>query len=341
MCLPSAYLVWSPTNWPRTWEVAYNALCDPETAVKSQPLRDFLTSEENVAILSSPWAPFPKPSPQEKTKFDSATAPISVTPAQSEHYNLDEIKEDALWLSKEAQISEHAALRLALQEWQTRPVVQLLSGLTEEEVLSVKEAAGVNNFGASAFLPNLSILRNPAALGTQAATQFDSPDQRRLRLIGIYFSTCASILRVSQMLTAWGAAVNLRNTKLEYSLDYRVCDDRFEQLGQTIATRQNDRTGIQSEAPALDRCIQALGQRVEALHTGCTWEVPDSIQDNVGAQWALGQTTQLVHILHMTLIHADANANRLTPGSSVDLWFRTLVPVSFFRDFPAVSQACL
>ena len=337
MCLPPpACLVNRPADCPRTWEIAYSALCDPDTAAKSQPLRDFLTSSENVAILSSPWAPFPKPGADEKAKFDSATAQINVSPAQNDHYNLDEIKEDSLWLSKEAQISEHAALRLALQEWQTRPTVQLLGGLTEEEVLSVKEAAGVNNLGASTFMPNLSILKNPTAREDQAAAHFDSLDQRRLRLIGIYFSTCASILRVSQLLTTWGAAVQLRATKPEYSHDYRVCDDRFEQLGQTIAANQNGKPGTQSYVPGLERCINALSERVDALHSGCTWNLPDSIQDDVDAQWTLGQTTQLVHILHLTLFHADLNADHITPASSVDLWFRTLVPVTFFKDFPAV-----
>lgn len=336
MCLPSsAPLVESTANPLRTWEIAYNALCDPQTAAKSQSLRQFLSSEENVAILSSPWTPFPKPSAQEKSRFESATAPISITPTESEHYNLSEIKEDSLWLSKETQISEYAALRLAVQEWQTRPTVQLLSGLTEEEVLSVKEAAGINNLGASTFAPNLSILKQPTTLGEQTAAQFDSQDQRRLRLIGIYFSTCSSILRVSQMLVAWGTAADLRTTKHEYPADYRVCDDEFEQLGQTISRKQNNKAGTQSNAPALDRCIQALSQRLEAINNGCIWDVPESIQDDVIAQWTLSQTTQLLHILHLTLFHADINAKGILPSSSVDLWFHTLAEVSFFTDFPA------
>ncbi|OAG09377.1 uncharacterized protein CC84DRAFT_1136998 [Paraphaeosphaeria sporulosa] len=317
-----------------TWEIAYSALCDPDTAAKSQPLRAFLTADENVAILSSPWAPFPKPSPQEKARFESATAPISVTPAHSDHYNLDEIKEDSLWLSKEAQISEYAALRLAVQEWQTRPTVQLLSGLTEEEVLSVKEAAGLTNLGASTFVPNMSILRAPATLDEQTNSQFNSPDQRKLRLIGIYFSTCTAILRVSQMLLAWGTARDLRTNNSRYPSDYRVCDDRFEQLGQALADRQNAKEDAASDAPALDRCITAFEQRVEALDDGCAWDVPESIAENVAAQWILSHTTQIAHILHLTLFHADAKAKDVLFGSSVERWFITIARRDFYKDFP-------
>jgi hypothetical protein len=140
-------------NIDSTWDIAYRALCDPETASKSEPLRAFLTSGENTQILSRPWKPFPDPSSQEKSKFESKTAPISVAPSPNAPYNLDEIKEDSLWLSKEAQISEYAALQLVAQEWQSRPVIQLLSGLTEEEALSVQDAAGITNMGASTFAP--------------------------------------------------------------------------------------------------------------------------------------------------------------------------------------------
>jgi nuclear pore complex protein Nup188 len=177
----------------RTWDIAYRALCEPETASRSEALRDFLNAKENIEILSRPWKPFADPSQQEKSKFESKTAPISVTPAHSSNYNLNEIKEDGLWLSKEAQISEYAALQLVAQEWQSRPTVQLLSGLTEEEALSVQDAAGLANFGASTFVPNSSILQTPLA---STSLQFDTQDQRRLRIIEIYHSTCAAILRI-------------------------------------------------------------------------------------------------------------------------------------------------
>lgn len=320
-----------------SWEIAYNALCDPATVPQSAPLCDFLNAEENITILSKPWTPFPPPSPQEKSKFETATAPINVTPAQSEHYNLDEIKEDSLWLAKEAQISEYAALRLAVQEWQSRPTVQLLSGLTEEELLSVQEASGLNNLGASTIAPQSSILGTPTTLGLQTTAQFDSQDQRRLRLIGVYFSTCAAILRVSQMLMAWGAAAELRNTTA-YPADYRICDDRFESLGQTIAARQNQQAGGQNNISGLHQCIDAIKGRLDALDQGCSWDVPESVEEDVKRTWIMGQTTQLVHILHVALFHADLNTKGFVPAPTIELWFSTIAEVGFFVDFPLVSS---
>lgn len=321
-------------NRYRSWDIAYSALCDPDTASKSATLRNFLTAEENLEILSRPWKPFPDPSTQEKNKFDSKTAPISVTPSKNGHYNIEEIKEDSLWLSKEARISEYAALRLVMQEWQSRPAIQLLSGLTEEEALSVQEAAGLANLGASTFIPNSSILATPSTLALQSDAQFESSDQRRLRIIDIYHSTCACILRVSQLLISWGCAKNLRNEKI-YSKDYRVCQDWLEQLGQAIAVKQNRKDT--TSATALDQCAAAVKARLESLDNGYQWTVPDSIQEAASMKWATAQTVELVHLLHTALVHADLVTERYIPGNTIEEWFTCFAVRGFLRDFPVVS----
>ncbi|KAF2251158.1 hypothetical protein BU26DRAFT_539615 [Trematosphaeria pertusa] len=319
-----------------SWDVAYNALCDPDTASKSAPLRSFLTAEEHLEILSRPWKPFPDPSPAEKNKFEAKTAPISVTPSQDGPYDINEIKEDSLWLSKEAKISEHAALRLVVQEWQSRPAMQLLSGLTEEEALSVQEAAGFSNLGASTFVPSSSILANPSTLGMPSESQFDSSDQRRLRIADIYHSTCASILRVSQLLMSWGCAKHLRS-KTAYGRDYRVADDWLEQLGQAIAVKQNQKESASSGAAGLNKCIRAVKARLDSLNDGYTWSVPESIQEAASEKWLTTQTAELLHILHIALIHADLVTNDFVPAATVEEWFSTVSETGFFRDFPAMS----
>ncbi|KAJ4370232.1 hypothetical protein N0V86_008969 [Didymella sp. IMI 355093] len=312
-----------------TWDIAYRALCEPETASRSEALRDFLTANENAEILSRPWKPFADPSQQEKSKFESKTAPISVTPAQNAHYNLDEVKEDSLWLSKEAQISEYAALQLVAQEWQSRPTVQLLSGLTEEEALSVQDAAGLANFGASTFVPNSSILQTPLAA---RSTQFDTQDQRRLRIIEIYHSTCASIVRTSQLLISWGAAPQLRSQTI-YGNDYHTVGAGWiEELGQRIANAQSS-----GPATALDQCLQAVKKRCEALDGGYTWDVADSIIEAASEKWVVAQTVELLHLLHLAHVHADVVTKGFVPAATIEDWLTTLGSRNFFVSFPSVT----
>jgi nuclear pore complex protein Nup188 len=325
-CITMKYV----SNNLRTWDIAYQALCDPETASKSEALRAFLTNNENTDMLTRPWKPFPDPSSQEKTKLDSKTAPVNVTPAQNEHYDVAEIKEDSLWLAKEAQISEYAALQLVVQEWQGRPAAQLLSGLTEEEALSVQEAAGVANLGASTFIPNSSILATPFASKT---AHLDSKDQRRLRILDVYHSACASIIRISQLLISWGCAANLRSQTI-YGNEYlSIGAGWIEELGQALAVAQ---VGASSGA-ALDNCLQAFQQRVEALDRGYGWNVDDSIIEPASEKWVVAQTTELLHILHLALVHADLVVRDFVPAATIEEWLRAFHDRSFFREFPAVT----
>lgn len=317
----------------RTWDIAYRALCDRDTASKSDTLRAFLTASENTQILSRPWKPFADPSPQEKSKFESKTAPIKVTPSSEGHYNIDEIKEDSLWLSKSAQISEYAALQLVAQEWQSRPTVQLLSGLTEEEALSVQDAAGITNLGASTFVPNSSILSSPHAT---KVTQFDTQDQRRLRIIDIYHSTCAAIIRISQLLVSWGSLPHLRSQTIYGSTYHTTGAEWIEELGQAIAEAQGG--GDASAAPnkALDECRQAAQKRCSTLEAGYGWDVSDSIMEAAIERWAVAQTTELLHILHLTLAHADVNSRGFIPAATIEDWLKFFSQAEFFREFRTV-----
>ncbi|KAF1918338.1 nucleoporin subcomplex protein binding to Pom34-domain-containing protein [Ampelomyces quisqualis] len=312
-----------------TWDIAFCALCDPDAAAKSEKLRAFLTTSDNIQVLSRPWKPFPDPSPQEKSKFEAKTAPIKVTPAADGHYDLDEIKDDALWLSKEAQISEYAALQLVAQEWQSRPMVQLLSGLTEEEALSVQEAAGVCNLGASTFIPNSSILSTPHAA---QATHFDTQDQRRLRLVDVYHSTCASIIRISQLLVSWASAPHLRSQTI-YPNDYSsVGAGWIEELGQKIATAQG------AGPKALDECRQAAQKRCSSLEGGYGWSVSDTMAEAASERWVVAQTTELLHILHLALAHADLHVKGFVPAATIDDWLKFFLQSGFFREFPTVTS---
>ena len=306
----------------------YSALCEPDSASNSKPLRDFLTLEENLAILSSPWKPFPEPSAQEKSRYEAKTAPISVMPSASNHYDLDEIKADSLWLSKQAQISEYSALRLVMVEWQARPTIQLLSGLTEEEALSVQDAAGLSNLGASTFMSNSSILAAPSGFALQSSAQFDSLDQRRLRIIETYHSNRVSILRISELLVSWGAATKLRST---YGTDYRVCVDWLEQLGRDIAARQ-----IQTQP--LDSCIRAVDSRLGALENGYTWHVSERILDIAVDKWMTGHVTEIVHILHIALLHADLFTDKFVHAATIEQWFDFASNRGFFVGLQLVSN---
>ncbi|KAF2733933.1 hypothetical protein EJ04DRAFT_577248 [Polyplosphaeria fusca] len=317
-----------------SWELVYAALCDPKTASKSIALRQFVTAEPIIDILSQPWKPFPEDSAQEKSRFETATAPISVASSPDGQHNLDEIKANSLWLAEQATISPYAALRLAVIEWQSRPAVQLLSGLSEEEALSVQEAAGFANLGGSTFIPNSSLLATPSTGRSLSDAHFDSPEQRKARLLSLYLSTRISILRVSQLLVTWGCTNTLRP---QYGHEYRVCDNWLEQLGQTVATRQTTRDPRTPGLTFIDRCLQAAKATWGSLEDAFRWNVPESIADAAVEQWTTAQLTEIVHILHLTLVHADLVTTGFVLPETITTWFDFALERGFFTEIPFAS----
>ncbi|KAI8943227.1 hypothetical protein NX059_001249 [Plenodomus lindquistii] len=316
-----------------TWDIAYRALCDPETASRSDALRAFLTSQENVDMLSRPWNPFADPSTQEKSRFDSKTAPINVTPSPNGHYDIEEIKRDSLWLSQLAQISEYAALQIVVQEWQGRSSTQLLSGLTQEEALSVQDAAGVANLGASTFMPNSSILTRPLAARNN---NLQTEHLRQLRIISIYHSTCASVIRVSQLLVSWASAAHLRS-QTSYGNNYMNFGAGWiQELGQRVASQQNGGTPT-SGAKALDECLIAVSKRVNSLDRGCDISVDPSIWETACEYWLVAQTTEMLHLLHLAFVHADLVVKGFVPAVTVEDWLGLFSDRGFFRDFPVMT----
>jgi nuclear pore complex protein Nup188 len=313
-----------------SWESAYSALCDPETASTSEVLRAFLSNADTINILINPFSPYSPPDQRSKSKFETATAPIHVTSSSTGDYNIDEIKADSLWLSEQTKIDEPAALRIAILEWQGRQAAQLLGGFTEEESISVQEAAGISNLGASTFVANSSILAAPGGAGSDTSTQFNSADQRKLRLLNIYLSERIYILRISQILICWGAAQDLRS---KYGADYRVCDEWLETIGQTIVQMQLLKGNTNDGAPFLSKCLKAIDQALTNLEEGSKWTVPESIEEVAEEKWRTSQATELVHILHLTFVHIDLFIPKFVPASIMLAWFESMATRNFFVGF--------
>src|ERR1700761_5993806 len=121
----------------RSWDDLFEALFSHDYS-RARDASYILSGDYPKGILSSKFPSFPPPNDSSKTAFDSATSAI---PASSDGlYNRDELKEDALWLSKQVNIGEQETLRLALLEWQNRPESRLREGYSDAEVASLKDA---------------------------------------------------------------------------------------------------------------------------------------------------------------------------------------------------------
>ena len=83
-------------------------------------LESFFSDTQVQKLLARPFHPFSFTQSNTKAAFETKTAAINVAPTSNCEYDINKIKEDALWLSKEAQIDEVSALRIIVLEYQSR-----------------------------------------------------------------------------------------------------------------------------------------------------------------------------------------------------------------------------
>ncbi|KAF2858203.1 hypothetical protein K470DRAFT_278685 [Piedraia hortae CBS 480.64] len=146
-----------------SWNAAYRALCHVAAAKESAVLEHFLTDDETAERICAPPA---KPSAASRSAYDERVAPVHDVESPTGDYDLGQIKQDALWLSKEVAVQEVDALRIVVVAWQTRAVQQLKT-----------ECAG------------------------GAAVDFSNDDARRGRLLTVWAEECQSLLAIQAALT--------------------------------------------------------------------------------------------------------------------------------------------
>lgn len=184
-------------------------------------------------------------------------------------------------------------------------------------------------------MPNSSILTRPRA---STIVNTNSESQRRLHVLDVYHSACASIIRVGQLLVSWGCASHLRSQTI-YGNDYvTIGAGWIEELGQAITVAQSG-ASTSTGAKALDECLAAVRQRCDTLEGGYQWEVDDEIMEAAWERWVVAQTTELLHILHLALVHADLVVRGFVPAATIEEWLTTFMARSFFREFPTVTSS--
>ncbi|RAL61824.1 hypothetical protein DID88_002887 [Monilinia fructigena] len=165
-----------------SWETAFFALLNVQENGSQSTLEKFFKESKVLSLLSNPADAFPKSTPETKSEYDSKVSPINADRSSAD-YDFKKVSEDALWLSKTAQIDEVSALRIVVQEHQSRAYAQLLGKLSEEELASLQDAFG--NKRSTNLLSAGSLISTQAEF---APSEEESQGNRRVRMLSIYLS---------------------------------------------------------------------------------------------------------------------------------------------------------
>ncbi|KAL2006630.1 hypothetical protein VTN00DRAFT_9298 [Thermoascus crustaceus] len=315
-----------------SWRRAFLYLCDPEKHPDDAgSLYPFLSHPESIGLLSRSLNPFVPPSPKSKSDFESKTAAIHVNTSPQASSNLDEIKADTLWLSQKAAIDEVSALRITVLEWQSRPTTRLLAGFSEEEVTSLQDAAGVDNFRVSLAGPRVTDVLKKTAGRDDDASGFDSVERRRLRLRLLYLSERSHILKTSRKLLSLSLRDNIPNdsapvrtqgsnagTAEKHSLRY---------LGATIF---KDKLAGEEDSRFLEECVKAIRSRISELEGDGGWLGAAEGNEECEDTWRTTLVEEIVHIMQILFLQLQASAT--IPTSELLLsWLRLMADYGFLE----------
>lgn len=318
-------------------------LCDLQ---HDQPIaesaRSFLRHAQSIGLLSNCLAPFPQPSSASKTEFESKTAAIHVNNSPNAAFKLDEIKADALWLSKQAGIDEVTALRITVLEWQSRPNARLLGRFSEEEVTSLQDATGVDKFRVSLAGPQMmDILKNAQAEDGDNATDFVSETARRLRLRHAYLSERVHILKTARKLRS----CSLRN-KVPCDVSWvgdtgtanmMIAEADLQSMGEEIFKDKQDE---KESRKFLQDAIKAVESRLKEFQSRNGWLSASESDENTEITWRTALMDETAHIMQLIFLHLQSS-DSIPDGDLVRSWLKVMSDCAFMEAISIVSARSL
>lgn len=307
----------------RSWRHVALALVDPSgRRQSSQPIINFVCDPYVQSLFTKPGSAFEPQgdrSPHHES-FVKKTAAIQVTPTPNEKYDISIIKDDAIWLSKNARINEVAALRVVVIEFQSRLRNQLLGPISTQDVANIQEAAGATNAHAASVLPGLHFSGARDAADIQA--DFEKTESRRYRI----FQTYLDERRFH------AAAVDYTFTlMLQGSWPTSAPTDASRAIGPSF--------------------LQAFDMKIEKYHT-LAWQslnlIPDILQllqsdlggvvedkslltDELQSQWIMSLLSETLHRMTVAFQLLDQSAHIFVSPPLVLLWFSLVAKLDFLE----------
>lgn len=272
--------------------------------------------------MAHPFKAFPAPNPQTKSAFETKTSAINVAPSSKTRYNIKEVKEDALWLSKEARIDEVSALRIVLVECQDRPSAQLLGQLSNEEVVSIQEAARISQL-ATALLPQNE---NPSTI----QEDFDSQLSRRIRILRTYLSERRNLLQCLNIICQKSLYPGPDGPDSDKGKDSANPLSWVQAVSQNVLQKTADRDKWIVEA------ISAIRVVAGNIDGGSGWFQADGGRDDLEREWAHNQITEISHTMEVIFQFVDSRSN-ICSSAVVIAWLEAMKQYGFFDQSPAVS----
>jgi nuclear pore complex protein Nup188 len=300
-----------------SWKTAADALLHGHVIPPS--LKLFLSDPKVLELLAHPFQAFPPPSQQTKNAFETRTSAINVTPSANARHDIKEVKEDALWLSSQANIDEVVALRIVLVECQDRPMAQLLGRLSNEELRSIQEAAGVSQ-------PSMALLPD----SDSAQEDFHSQRNRQLRILKTYLSERRNLLLSLNIVVG-----TLYDTSTGSESDKGKEIQAPESWMKAIAT---DLYLTWEGEQWVSGALSAIAVDACKLESGCGWFKEEGGHKDIETAWVYNQLMELSYSLQILFQVIDLLDTILSSTATL-AWLEFAKAFSYFDHCASVSHS--
>ncbi|KAI5370260.1 hypothetical protein Slin15195_G011380 [Septoria linicola] len=307
-----------------SWRTAYRALCDEQLAVETTHLQAFFSDDEAITLLSTALDPFSAPNARTGAAFDTKTAPINVAQSNNADYDLDEIKNDAKWLSTELQIEELAALRVAIVEWQERPTDQLLN-------TAYNGSSGLSGSASTALTRSTMDLSASTSGPARPPLAYADQEVRRQRLLSVHLSEKNHILRLGADLLS-RCAVSKTTVLGEHTGAFRTgpTGSWIDEVAARVTDIMCPSTGRAESEAFITKCIAKVKAVLECGEASTAWPASFASESRAGVYVdALG--FELIYTLRL-LLAALYQFDGITGGQLVLSWFTLMEQHQFLQE---------
>ena len=310
----------------------FTGLSQSSHLTENKSLERHLTDDLTVDLLVRAFQPFELPTAQTRAAFETKTSAVNVTPSSHGRYDIKQIKDDAVWLSKETSIDEVSALRIVVVEWQIRPANELLQGVLGELVLASQE-----RFLSRGLRVSLAGTTIQPKNGADNAP-FSSLQCRRMRLLDLYLSERRYIIKSCEYIIS----CVLYGTASEGLDRYGDLKHRRPAWLGVIANHimsiwNLDGTMKTNSKNFFVNAVEALKIRLESLEQGSQWTVDDDSREEAEVAWSRNQILEMIHVMQIVLVLLESSP-RLMRSDAIISWFRLMRMYGFFERFELVSQ---
>ena len=276
----------------------------------------------------------PKAKSGSKAEFETLTSAINVTPTSNGRYDINQIKEDALWLSNKIDIDEVAALRLTVLEWQSRQEERLL----QENIVDVAQDQSLNGLNSPL---HASLLLSPtsrtATTNSISDSDFNSPSQRRSRLLKAFATEKKYLLQSAEYLVTRAVSF-ASSSELGSSPDAADRPGIPEGLGLKVLESWKLTEGWSSDSKSwFTRMISYLLLKISSIGKGSGWLDQDDFAMDLELEWSNTNVLEIISLLKICLLVGNSSTT-LAPHFLVLDWFRFMAQVGFLESMDIVSS---